>query len=276
MKKTVKIEVKDPVTVLASDIVYGHRKEWCDASFRPLKMSLLRQRYFFPYDKPSKLPIIVWICGGGFTEVDRNVWMPEMTWFTKHGWAVASIDYSVVYRSRYPELVEDVKLGIRFLKAHGAEFGLDTNRMVLMGESAGGYLSAFCGLTGKEKKFDKGDYKEYSSEVQAAIPWYPPCRMKDLEVDPERVTVPYDYRQYEDVDKYVSKDAPPFLILHGNGDTLVPVSQGEMLYDAMSRAGADVSMIILEGAEHADAAFVQNETKQMILDFINDKLGMTS
>jgi acetyl esterase/lipase len=216
--------------------------------------------------------VIVWICGGGFTEVDRNVWMPEMAWFTKRGFAVASIDYSVAYRSRYPELVEDVKLGIRFLKAHGEEFGVDTSRIAVMGESAGGYLSAFCGLTGKVKKFDKGGYGEYTSEVQAAIPWYPPCGMRDLEVDPAKVTVPYDCREYEDLDKYAAGDVPPFLILHGSGDTLVPVSEGERIYGALEKAGADVDMIIIEGAEHADAAFVQEETKQLILDFLKAKL----
>ncbi|MDR1618911.1 MAG: hypothetical protein LBS06_07695, partial [Treponema sp.] len=90
MKKILKIGVKDPVVVLASEIVYGQRKEWCDATYRQLKMSLLRPRSFFPYDdKKTRLPVIVWICGGGFTEVDRNVWMPEMAWFTKRGFAVA-------------------------------------------------------------------------------------------------------------------------------------------------------------------------------------------
>jgi acetyl esterase/lipase len=254
--------------------VYGQRKEWCDASSRTLKLSILRPRCFFPYDKKQVLPVIVWICGGGFTEVDRNVWMPEMTWFAKRGYAVVSVDYSVTYRSRYPESVEDAKLAIRFIKAHGAEYNLDTSRIALMGESAGGYLTALLGVTGKEKKFDTGGYENYSSEVQAAIPWYPPVQMSGLEIDPDmvKVTVPYDMKKYDDVTKYVTADVPPFLILHGSGDSLVPVSQGELLYDTLQKAGADADMIIIEGAEHADPAFIQDETKQIILDFINKKL----
>jgi acetyl esterase/lipase len=271
MKKTVKVDVKEPTILLASEIVYGQRVVWCNATSTQLKLSLMRPRCFFPYDKKQVLPLIVWICGGGFTEMDRNVHVPELAWFAKHGYAVASVDYSVNYRSHFPELVEDVKLAIRFLKAHGAEYNLDTTRIALMGESAGGYLSALCGVTGNNKEFDTGGYEDYSSEVQAAIPWYPAVRVTEMEVDPSRVTVPYDWKEYADVTKYVTAGAAPFLILHGSGDTLVPVSQGELLYDALEKAGADVDMIVIEGAEHADDAFVQPEIKQMILDFINKK-----
>jgi acetyl esterase/lipase len=272
MKKLVKIDIKESTILLASEIVYGQKIVWCGAASMPLKLSLMRPRNFFPYDKPQILPLIVWICGGGFTEMDRNVHIPELAWFAKRGYAVASVDYSVNYRSHFPELLEDIKLAIRFLKAHGKEYNIDTSRIVLMGESAGGYLAALCGVTGKNKKFDTGGYEDHNSEVQAAIPWYPVIRTSEMDVDFSRVTVPYDWDEYPDVTQYIHADVPPFLILHGNGDTLVPISQGELLYDALGKAGVDVEMIVIDRAEHADDAFVQPEVKQMILDYINKKL----
>jgi acetyl esterase/lipase len=210
------------------------------------------------------------LSGGGFTTMDRNVMVPELTWFVKRGFAVASLDYTVAYRSHYPAMVEDVKSGIRFLKAHSKEFKLDTSRIALMGDSAGAYLSSLCALTGTIKEYDTGDYLDYSSEVQAAIPWYgtarPPDKIRDIS------KVAYDVPTFADVTKFISRDSPPFLILHGDADSQVPLSQAELLYDSLQNAGASADLVVLEGAEHADVAFIQEETKELILDFLKSRL----
>jgi acetyl esterase/lipase len=272
MKKQMHVDIKAPTILLASEIVFGQREVWCQSASMPLKLSLMRPRNFFPYDKTQVLPLIVWICGGGFTEMDRNIHAPELSWFTKRGYAVASVDYSVHYRSKFPESVEDVKLAIRFLKAHGMEYNLDINRIAIMGESAGGYLAALCSVTGNNKEFDKGGYENFSSEVQAAILWYPVINTTAMVIDPNKVTVPYDWNKYADVTQYVTADTPPVLILHGSGDTLVPIAQGEFLYQALENVKADVEMVIIEGAEHADNAFIQDEIKQVMLNFLNSRL----
>jgi dipeptidyl aminopeptidase/acylaminoacyl peptidase len=62
------------------------------------------------------------------------------------------------------------------------------------------------------------------------------------------------------------------MILHGTADTQVPVSESEMLYDALQKAGVDSDLIIFEGAEHAEARFIQPQVKQMMLDFLNRHL----
>jgi acetyl esterase/lipase len=271
MKKTINVPIQEPGVILAGEIVYGQRGAWNNLTYRPLKLSLMRPR---PSGAKQDLPLIVWLCGGGFTEMDREVWLPELVWFAKRGYAVASVDYSTTYRSRFPEAAEDVKLAIRFIKAHAAEYDIDGNRIALMGESAGGYITALCGLTGRDRKFDSGGFENYSSEVQAVIPWYPPVRMSGMEIEPGRVTLPHDIAAYADITGYVSRDAPPFLILHGSGDSLVPLSQGELLYDSLQKAGADADMIVLEGAEHADTAFVQPQVKELILEFIERKLRL--
>jgi acetyl esterase/lipase len=270
MKRTISVGISEPAVIMAVEIVYGQRRAWGNLRYRPLKLSLMR-----PRPSPGagqNVPLIVWLCGGAFTEVDRDIWLPELVWFAKRGYAVASIDYSTTYRTRFPEAAEDVKLGIRFLKAHGAEYDIDAKRIALMGESAGGYLTALCGLTGKNRKFDTGGFENYTSEVQAAIPWYPPVRLTELYIEPGRAILPHDIGAYADLTGYVSRDAPPFLILHGSEDSLVPLSQGELLYDSLQKAGADADMIVLEGAEHADTGFTQPEVKERILEFIQKKL----
>lgn len=68
--------VEQPVVCLGSELVYGYRKDWCKATYRPLRLSLMRSRQCFSYDKKTVLPVILFFCGGGFVMVDRNVWMP--------------------------------------------------------------------------------------------------------------------------------------------------------------------------------------------------------
>ena len=97
-----KVPSEEPVVTLGSEIVYAQRVEWCGATWRPLCLSLMRTRQFFYYDREETLPVVLFLCGGGFSNVDRNVWMPELAWFAKRGFAVVSVDYSVTSRTRFP------------------------------------------------------------------------------------------------------------------------------------------------------------------------------
>ena len=71
---------------------------------------------------------------------------------------------------------------------------------------------------------------------------------------------------------YVTKDAPPFMIIHGTNDNTVPFNQGELLYDILEKAGCDVKLIAIEGADHADMQFFQKELWERIITFFHEKL----
>ena len=86
MRKELEIPVKEKVIRLTSEIVYGQRIEWCSAVYHQMKMSMIAPRQHFPYDPLDEIyPVLVFFCGGGFTEMDRNVWVPELSWYAKHG-----------------------------------------------------------------------------------------------------------------------------------------------------------------------------------------------
>ena len=272
MKQYLSITPEEKVIGLGSSIVYGNRPEWCNATWRPLEMSLMRSRQFFYYDKEETLPVIVFFCGGGFTNVDHNVWAPELAWFAKRGYAVVSVYYSVTARTRFPMQLEDAKLAIRFLRAHKEEFRLDTDRMIAMGESAGGYLCSLVGLTGMDRTHDVGEYLEYSSAVSGVVPFYPVTDTslfaKELEKQGEPVSPP-DLPDYPKLSALADEKAPPFMILHGTADSQVPAAQSEMLYEALTAHGTRADLYIVEGAEHADAHFFQPEMKERILAFMD-------
>ena len=123
--------------------------------------------------------------------------------------------------------------------------------------------------------------------VMAACPWYPPTNLstfkyKDAEecaASMESLLLGYNIMRNikeafnsSPVSK-VTKDAPPFLIIHGINDQTVPFEQSEELYDKLIENGCDADLIALEGADHADMQFFQDELWDRIIDFFKTKLG---
>lgn len=299
MKRELDITVKDEVLTLGTDLVYMQKPYWCNAGFYPLKMSLLRPRSFFAYDrKRDPMPVIVWLCGGGWTEVDHNVWIPELTYFAKKGYLVASVSYSLSPTWVFPEPVVEVKQAIRYLRAHTEELNIDPDRIAIMGESAGAHIAALVGTTNGIERFEKGEYLDYSSDVQSVVLYYPPIDMEDFEgrgdvasydespqcllrgeLEPQSlfqgmVHVRRDKKASSEIDPrtYVTKDTPPHLMLHGTADTQVAYYHSEVMYQTLQDAGVDTELILIRGAEHADHAFVQTEIKDLILEFLDRQL----
>ena len=131
-----------------------------------------------------------------------------------------------------------------------------------------------------------GEYLEESSEVQAACPWYPPTDLSAFPCESaeqcassaESLLLGFNSKRNREkayncspVSK-VTKDAPPFLIIHGNCDRTVPYVQSKTLYNLLEAQGCDVTLLTLDGADHADLQFFQDETWNWIIDFFNRKL----
>lgn len=281
------VETKEPVVLLGTELVYRQVPYWCNGSFRSLTVSLMRERCNFPYDPPvKKQPVIVFLCGGSWLKMDPTVWMPEMSFYAKQGYAVASVQYSVSGDCAFPEQIMEIRQAIRFLRAHAEELRLDPERIAIMGESAGGHLAAITALTARNSAFDNGELPAYSSTVNCAVIYYAPTdfensakarvganlnpiekllNRKGLESDPELCRT-------LDIRSYITSDAPPFLLAHGTGDTLVPVSHGDVLYEALTEKGIPTEYLRIEGAPHAGAEFFQTEIKERILAFLQKNL----
>ncbi|WP_244447904.1 alpha/beta hydrolase [Neorhizobium vignae] len=130
-----------------------------------LEMSLL-----VPRTKDLK-PAIVYFPGGGFISAAHEKFIDLRMPLAKAGFVVAAAQYRTV-PNKYPALVEDGKAAIRYLRKHADEYGIDPARIGVLGDSAGGYVSQMMGMTNGEKSFDKGQFLDKSSDVQAAVTMY--------------------------------------------------------------------------------------------------------
>ncbi len=281
MKENLKIKVEAPIYTVVSGVTFAQVDSWFGHTRRDLKMDIV-----YPEDNTRKYPCIVWICGGAWAVMDRSAHLAYLTQLARSGFVVASVEYRTTNEGIFPIQLQDVKAGIRYLKANSERYRIDREHFGVMGESAGGYLTAMAALV-DDKIYDVGAFTEYSSKVQAACPWYPPADVTSFPYPsaekaaaaPESLLLGQNVAlNQEEAIKicpvtYVTKDAPPFMIIHGNQDKTVPFTQGELLHDKLDAAGADVQLLVLEDADHADVRFFQEEIWQRIIAFFQDKLG---
>jgi acetyl esterase/lipase len=174
------------------------------------------------------------------------------------GFVVASADYRLSAEAHYPAQLHDAQAAVRWLRDHAADYGVDPNRIYAWGDSAGGHLASLVGLLG-------GD-----SRVAAVAAWYPPTDLNRMgeQALPNAVARASDPASREEQligavlaeepqkaaaaspISYVGPGAPPFLLVHGTADRFVPAAQSETLAAALEKAGADVELLLLDGADH--------------------------
>lgn len=162
-QESMKVEISEGQIDVISGVIYSQILS--TRSNRPLKMTLL-----VPRTKTPK-PAIVYFPGGGFTSADYEKFIEMRMALAKAGFVVAAAEYRTV-PDKFPALVVDGKAAVRYLRAHASQLGIDPGRIGVIGDSAGGYLSQMVGTTNGEKEFDKGDYLDQSSDVQAAVTIY--------------------------------------------------------------------------------------------------------
>ncbi|TIC85621.1 alpha/beta hydrolase [Nocardioides sp. GY 10127] len=224
------------------------------------------------------LPAVVFLHGGAWRVGRRTGAGPMFSpaayepfvEVTRAGWAVVSIDYRLTGEATWPTQLHDVKAALRFVRHRSGELGIDPDRLAVWGESAGAHLAALAALTG-----DSGDetlegqvgVTGPSTALSRAICWYPPTDLPGISTDrgedpttrdsPEALLVGGAIPERPDVARHASPlthvhaGAPPFLLVHGTADSLVPHVQSERLRDRLADAGVPVELVSIEGAEHA-------------------------
>jgi acetyl esterase/lipase len=228
---------------------------------------------YLPEKTKGPLPVILWVHGGGWTNGDKTNG-PAFR-FAALGYAVASMNYRFSQHAIFPAQIHDCKAAVRWLRANAAKYGLDADHIGAWGASSGGHLVALLGTTANVKELEgPGGNAEQSSRVQAVVDWFGPTdfltvgakdtRTKLLGGDPQQNK---EKARRASPMTYVSRDAAPLLIMHGDEDRTVPVSQSETFFAALKAAGADATLVIVKGGKHAGVLFTNAENRKQVEDF---------
>lgn len=274
-------------------IVYKQIKS--STTIRALHLSML-----VPRDDKLK-PAIVYFPGGGFSSAAYNKFIQMRFALAKAGFIVAAAEYRVI-PDTYPALIQDAKAAIRYLRQHAKEYGIDSSKIGVLGDSAGGYVAQMLGMSNDEKEFDVGDFLEQSSNVQAVATLYGISNLLSIgegfskeiqEVHSSNAVTEAlllhgaAFRDFKGASinsnpskalaasplGHVKGKKPPFLIMHGDSDTLVSPMQSKRLFDALKAKNSKVEYIVLKGANHGDEPWYQDEVINEVVRFFKQILG---
>ena len=286
----IEVESSVPEIGLHQNVTFAQYFTWPE--------SRLQMDIFRPAVK-GKVPAVIFAPGGWWLTAPKVAGTQICYQLAQAGFVAASIEYRTIGTVNYVESIGDVKAAVRWLRANADKFNIDKDKIAVLGMSAGGYLASMVGVTGGEKKFEFGDNLDQSSEVQAVVDIFGPTDLTKIAADFSKDTQKLYYspgappslfangvpcykgnRGGSILDTpetakdsnpitHISKNTPPFLIMHGNADTTVSPSQSKIFYDALIKNGVDVDYYVVNGGEHNAAHFYQPKTFGIIVDFLN-------
>jgi acetyl esterase/lipase len=218
----------------------------------------------------APLPVIVFIHGGAWRGGSKREGISFLVPAVASGnYAGVTIDYRLTNEAVWPAQIHDCKAAIRWVRANAKKYNLDPQRIGVIGASAGGHLAAMLGTSGNVERLEGnvGGNLGESSQVECVVDEYGPSELlamsgfpSDIEHDspdsPESRLVGGAIQEHKDAARsaspitYVSADDPPFLIVHGTEDPLVPYDQSERLLAAMEEEGVDAKLIKVQGGGH--------------------------
>jgi len=261
---------------------------------RGLRMTLLVPRTSNPK------PAILYVPGGGFTTAAHRKFIEMRLALAQAGFVVAAAEYRVV-PDVFPAPLEDGKAAVRYLRTHADDYGIDRDRIGVIGDSAGGWLAQMLAMTGDSTDFDRADGLDMSSSVQAAVSLYGISDLRNIgagfsdeigEVhastasteallvhgvafgDFPGATIGSDPAKALAASPlgHLEGTKPPLLLMHGRDDDLVSPLQSQQMATALCERGAAVDYVVVDGAGHGDGPWFQPALIDHVVTWFVDKL----
>jgi acetyl esterase/lipase len=224
----------------------------------------------------AKAPVLLQLHGSGWTVASKEGQAePLMAHLAERGWVCVTANYRLSPRATWPDHIVDAKRALAWTKATIAEHGGDPDFVVITGGSAGGHLASLAALTPNVADFQPG-FEEADTSVVAAVPFYGVYdfvnRHGTSRVDMEPFVARLVFKSRLAADRarweqastisHVAPDAPPFFVIHGTNDSVVPVEQARTFVDELRKTSAQpVVYAELPGAQHAFDIFPSVRTQ---------------
>lgn len=276
-------------------------KSWKDINYAGDKMGYHNLDIYLPKTGKPEYPAVVVIYGSAWLSnnlkgnVIENIGKPLLD----AGFAVIAPNHRSSSDAKFPAQINDINAAIRFIRANAADYKIDTSFIAITGYSSGGHLAALAGTSGKTGLFKVGTesadlegkvgkYTRFSSSVDAVVDWFGPTDFLMMDScgssmehnaanSPESALVGGAIKENKDKVAlanpctYIDKNDPPFLILHGDKDPLVPHCQSELLHQKLRENGVKSALVIIPGGEHGPGLFEEKYYK-MMTDFFTGEM----
>lgn len=277
--------------------------QWHDLSY--MEGARHQLDIYLPNEGTKPFPVIIDIYGGGLWRGDKSSFkMEPALQLLSAGFAVVSLDYSLLWQAPFPTQVYEVKAAIRWLKTKGILYNLDMGKTILMGESSGAQLAVLAGITANTAAFKNsvfGQFQTASEEVQGIIAMYGPYQVDQFPTQFAATKTKPKYAETgtaesfegqllgqkapQDVPDLVNKidpinyltpQMPPIMGFAGTADQVVPYQQTIRLIEAAQQMiGPEMAQLhLVEGAHHGIDDFMDTTNYQLKLQFIQKILGI--
>ncbi|CAN5906561.1 hypothetical protein BH11VER1_BH11VER1_07700 [soil metagenome] len=234
-------------------------------------------------------PLIIYVHGGAWRSGSKSD-VPIQK-LLDHGFAIASVDYRLSTEAVFPAQVYDLKAAIRFLRAQSTTLKIKTDRIAIIGSSAGGHLAALVGVTNGDKDLEGkvGDALDQSSKVDAIVSLYGASNLQSILSQSteygKKMRVPAlqlllggqpveksDLARQASPVAHLDKADPPLLLIHGDADPQMPPAQSQELAKAYEDAKLPVQFFMIKGGKHGGAEFYDEERMQIVAKFLTQYL----
>lgn len=257
----------------------------------PLKMQILApwtQRYPKQYHTDPR-PLIVFVQGSSWRTGRMGEEIPQLVQFVKHGYVVATVQHrSAIDGFAFPAFLKDVKTAIRFLRHKATKYAIDPHRVAIWGTSSGANAAMLVGLTGDDPRYKSHLYAHESDRVDAVASCFAPMDVPDTFKASAKVPGnkllqfclfgmdtskwPAEMAAMSPLDvAEPGQDYPPFLLMHGDADQVVPYHEMVDMYNKLDKDGYDVEAYRVKGANH-ERDFWSQQVYDIVLDYLNQKV----
>ena len=230
------------------DVVYGH-KDGLALTFDVFK----------PTGEANGAGVLFMVSGGW-----RSRWYPPERSAARFqplldkGFTMFSVRHGSSPKYKIPEIVDDVRRSVRYIRLHAADYGVDPQRLGVYGGSAGGHLSLMLGTASDEGQPNGRDAIERTSNrVAAVVAYFPPTDLRSIVPKPPNTNdrfpaLNFDPEKASDFSPivHVTSDDPPTLLIHGDQDRLVPLSNSQKILEALKAKNVPAKLIVMEGSDH--------------------------
>ena len=281
-----------------------YSKSWKDLNYAGDSMTYHLLDVYLPEVQKPTYPAVVLIYGSAW--FGNNLKGTDLATLGKAlldaGFAVVTPNHRSSMDAKFPAQINDIKAVIRFIRANAGNYQIDTSFIGITGSSSGGHLAALTGTSGSVKQYtvgsvtediegNVGQYLTYSSSVDAVVDWFGPTDflvmdscgssiVHDAANSPESSLISGPIQDNKDrcalanPITYIDANDPPFLILHGDADPLVPHCNSELLFNALQEANVSSQFVLVPNGQHGPGLFVDIYF-DMMAEFFKSESGVT-